>query len=285
MMMFFKALNIPLRVVLSGLFAVGCFLSPAIAFESSVEASPLEPVEIISLRQENSKTFDLGDGTRQITSMGAIHYKDNYADSREGWKDIDLIWEGNRITKAPYELTLEGKKLTIRNKKTSEVSTIELLDIEGVSVSESLDWDMFGEVAKIKDIALDTDLEIVAENGAVKFTRILKSDKAPSEAKFKVTGNWRVRASDEEGDLPVVSTLKDGVLTEGLGLAGRPVKYPVRIDPTWQVGGDEGSTDDITRNTVTTDFFSTTYAALYLGYSSPSYPSRGSAARFLNVAI
>ncbi len=60
-MMFFKALSIPLRVVLSVLFAVGCFLSPAIAFESSVEASPLEPVEIISLRQENSKTFDLED--------------------------------------------------------------------------------------------------------------------------------------------------------------------------------------------------------------------------------
>ena len=50
----------------------------------------------------------------------------------------------------------------------------------------------------------------------------------------------------------------------------------------WQV---TASTDDCTRNTVTTDFFSITYSALYLGYSSPSYPSRGSAARFLNVDI
>ena len=238
-------------------------------------------IELTEKRQENSKLFRVDSKTRELhISMGAVHYKDDYADPQEQWKDIDLSWQDNKITKAPYELTQEGLKLTIKDKKNGDVSTIELQSIGGIPIPAQA-WEHSKGLAK----AFATDLEIVAENSAVRFARILKSDTAPKEAKFKVTGNWRVRASDEDGDLPVVSTLKDGVLTEGLGLADRPVKYPVRIDPTWQVGGGEGSTDDCTRNTVTTDFFSTTYSALYLGYSSPSYPSRGSAARFLNVAI
>ena len=245
--------------------------------------------EIVGLRQENSKTFQIEGTQRQIVvSMGAVHYKDNYANETETWKNIDLTWEGNKITKAPYELTLEGNKVTIRDKKSGDVSTIELLDIGFESIPKNLEWNLLQDnkeaKAKIPDIVLDTDLEIVTEFGAVRVTRILKSDKAPLEATFRVTGNFRVRASDADGDLSVETTLIDGILIETLK-PDRPVKYPVRIDPTWQVGGDEGSTDDCTRNTVTTDFFSTTYSALYLGYSSPSYPSRGSAARFLNVAI
>ena len=81
--------------------------------------------EILALRNENSKTFALDNGKRQLVlSIGAIHYKDNYADKSEEWKDIDLTWVGNRITKAPYELTLDGQKLTLKNNKTGEVSTI-----------------------------------------------------------------------------------------------------------------------------------------------------------------
>ena len=233
-------------------------------------------IELAEKRQENSKTFDVGGGKRQLAiSMGAVHYKDNYA-SDELWKDIDLTWDGNKITKAPYELTREDKKLTIRDKKSGEVSTIELLDIGGTSLLS---------LSSLDNVAPDTDIEIVVENSAVKFTRVLKSNKAPKEAKFKVTGKPpRVRASDEDGELPVETTLIDSILTETLK-PDRSVKYPVRIDPTWQVGGDEGSTDDCTRNTVATDFFSATSSVCYLGYSSPSYPNRGSAARFINVYI
>ncbi|KKK59183.1 hypothetical protein LCGC14_3036950, partial [marine sediment metagenome] len=259
-----------LRVVLMALLLATLFLP---------DTAAAAPTEITSLRTENIKTYDLGNGLRRLrVSMGAVHYKNDYTDSYEGWKDIDLTWEGNKITKAPYELTRNGYVLTIRNKKTGEISTIELLGVGGIKPTKTLD------TTTLSDIALDTDLEVVAENGAVKFTRVLKSNQAPTEAKFRITGNFKVNASDENGELPVVFTLKDGILTETLS-PDRTVKYPVRIDPTWQVGGGEGSTDDSTRNTVTTDFFSTTYSALYLGYSSPSYPSRGSAARFLNVAI
>nr|NGX49310.1 hypothetical protein [Candidatus Anoxychlamydiales bacterium] len=234
--------------------------------------------EIVSQRAENSKTFNLDYGKRALeVHIGAIHYKNDYTPD-EPWKDIDLTWKDNKITKAPYELTLEDNKITIKNKKSDEISTIELLEIGGESLV------LASGMVSFKNVALDTDIEIVVENSRVRFVRILKSDKSPKEAKFKITGNFRVQASDVDGNIPIESSLVDGILTETLK-PDRPVKYPVRIDPTWQVGGDEGSTDDCTRNTVTTDFFSTTYSALYLGYSSPSYPSRGSAARFLNVAI
>ncbi len=244
-------------------------------------------IELIQLRQENSKTYDVGSKKRGLlVSMGAIHYKDNYA-SNEQWKDIDLTWVGNKITKTPYELTLEGKKLTIRDKKTAEVSTIELLEIGGKSIKSPPDiaWEKSKGLAKapgiinLDNVALDTDLEIVAENGRVKFSRICKSDKAPLEATFEVTGNWISKAQDEDGDLPVESTLKDGILTETLK-ADRVIKYPVRIDPTWQVAA---SADDCLVYPQES-YFTTGDGSFKTGYYGVN-STLGAAARFLNITI
>lgn len=212
-------------------------------------------IEFIEKRQENSKRYKLDSRREQlVVSIGAIHYRDDYADRSEQWKDIDLTWEGNRITKAPYELTRDDKKFTIRNKRTGDISTIE---------------------------PLDRDIEVVPEFSRVRFVRVLKSDKAPKTARFKVTGNFIARASDEDGELPVESTLKDGILTETLK-PDRAVKYPVRIDPTFQV---TAGTDDCVRSTNTTDSFSLTGDTFRAGYTSASFQNRGSAARFLNVTI
>ncbi|GAI91779.1 unnamed protein product, partial [marine sediment metagenome] len=196
-------------------------------------------IELINRRAESSKLFDLGGSKRGLDCyIGAIHYKDNYADKSEQWKDIDLTWEGNRITRAPYELTLEGNKVTVRDKKSGEVSTIELLEIGRIPIPAPA-WKRSKGLAK----AVDTDLEVVVGNGSVSFSRILESDKAPVEAKYRVTGNipLRVKASDTEDELPVEWTIKDGILTEKLGLADRAIKYPVRVDPTLevQVGASE----------------------------------------------
>uniref|UniRef100_A0A6M3JY80 Tail protein n=1 Tax=viral metagenome TaxID=1070528 RepID=A0A6M3JY80_9ZZZZ len=234
--------------------------------------------EILELRQENSKTFSVEKGRQLIVSMGALHYKDNYA-SDEQWKDIDLTWEGNKITKAPYELTLEGNKVTIRDKKSGEISTIELLEIGGKTLPTQA-WEHSKGLAK----AFDTDLEIVAENSAVKFARILKSDKAPKEAKYKIVCSkpCRVRASDEDGDIPVESTLVDGVLTETLK-PDRSIKYPVRIDPTWQVGA---STDDCYLQKIDGSWaFYTNLAEITPGYTSATNLYKGGGMRFLNVTI
>ena len=245
--------------------------------------------EILELRQENSKTFDLGAGKRQLEShIGATHYKDEYA-SDEPWKDIDLTWEGNKITKAPYELTLDGKKLTIRDKKSGEVSVIELTEIGGKPIKSLPDiaWEKSKGLARapgittLENVALDTDLEIVTENSAVRFTRVLKSDKAPKEARFRVTGNFRVMASDEDGKLPVESTLINGILTETLN-PDRPVRYPARIDPTWQVGA---STDDCNRRLSDDVWGIGAGANAQAGAYDATYYQYGSGMRFTAITI
>lgn len=224
--------------------------------------------EILNLRTENTKTFDLGDGKRRLEAhIGAIHYRENYEDKSEFWKEINLDWENNRITKAPYELTLDGSKLTLKDKKTGDVSTIELFDIK----PPGLKW------------------EIIPENSAVRFRHILPSDKIPFEAEFKVTGkNILTRAFDDEGELELETSLVDGILTEKLFEVKdkqtgqvRPAKGNIKVDPTWQVGA---VTDDCVRNYVNTSYW-VTPALLYAGYISATYSGLGSASRFLNVTI
>ena len=247
--------------------------------------------ELIERRTANSKTFDLGKGRRHLViSIGDVHYKDNYADKSERWKDIDLTWEDNRITKAPYELTHEGNELTLKNKKTGKIATIELLDIGGKKIPD-VAWERSKGLARahgiatIDNVALGTDLEVIAKFSAVKFRRVLKSDKAPQEAKFKVTGDTSliaVRASDEDGDIPVESNLKDGILTETLK-PDRAVKYPIRIDPTWQVGT---TTDNaIVRWNGSVWVCSTTADLLTGSTSDVGNYKYGNGLRFTNITI
>lgn len=184
--------------------------------------------ELLNRRTENSKTFDLGGGKRRLESkIGAIHYKGNYADPAEAWKDIALTWEGNRITKAPYELTVDGKKLTFYNRKSGELSTLELISIKP-------------PLARY---------EIVPELSSVSFRHILPSIQIPFEAQFRITGKVPItRAWDDEGDIELETTLEHGILTEKLSKIKdkrtgkeRPAKGQIKIDPTWQVGA---STND-----------------------------------------
>ena len=225
-------------------------------------------IELLEKRQENSKTFRLDNGQRQlVVSIGAVHYKDNYADANEQWKDIDLTWEGNKITKAPYELTLDDKKLTLRNKKTGEVSTIELL-----SATPNLPF------------------EILPEFSAVKFRHAISSDKVPFEAKFKVTGKgFRTRAFDDEGELELETDLEAGILTEKLSAIKdkvtkeiRQAKGKIRIDPTWQVGA---STDDCLRQK-NIDAFIIDHNNIVAGVTGAAQtPQFGCGMRFTGIAI
>lgn len=174
--------------------------------------------ELIHLRNEVSKTYDLGGGKRRCVISGAIHYKDNYADPSEQWKDINPTIVDNKVTTAPYELTIDGKKLTFKDKKTGEVSTLELLSVFPPGIP----------------------FEIKPFNGGVSFQHTLPSDKIPFQAQFRVTGNARLRtrAFDDKGELELGTSLVDGILTENLsqvkdkttGLA-RAAVGNIRIDP------------------------------------------------------
>lgn len=227
--------------------------------------------ELIEKRTANSKTFDLGNGRRQlVTHIGAIHYKDNYADKGEQWKDIDLTWEDNRITKAPYELTLDGKKLTLRDKKTGEVSTIELL-----SSNPAIRW------------------EITPRNDKVSFRHTLPSDKIPFEAQFRITGKvpFVTRASDDEGELELETSFVDGILTEKLSQVkdkeigqARPAKGNIRVDPTWSVGA---AYDDCKVKWDDTGFWVIEQESIYqeVGRGSLAALKLGGGMRFTGVTI
>jgi len=224
--------------------------------------------EMPEKRQENSKRFRVDSKTRQLrVSMGAVHYKDDYA-SDEPWKDIDLNWDGNKITKAPYELTRDDKKLTIRNKKTNEVSTIELTSIFPPGLK----------------------LEVLSERGAVRFRHILPNDKIPFEAKFSVAGKGiiKTKAFDDDGEIVLDTETIGDVITEKLNEVRdkqtgkiRPAKGNISIDPTWQVAA---STDDC-RRILTTDYWSLATAYSAAGAFPVSSYQWGSGMRFTNITI
>ena len=95
--------------------------------------------EIISERTESSKTYYLEDGSYAQISIGAIHYKDNYADDAEQWKDIDLTFDDqNRITQAPYELSVdtENYSITVKDKMTDQVTTLKLIQIGDQDITD-----------------------------------------------------------------------------------------------------------------------------------------------------
>ena len=224
-------------------------------------------LELVRLRQENTKTYDLGGRQRQIlASIGAVHYKKNYA-SNEQWKDIDLTWKGNRITKAPYELTLEGNKITIKDKKSGEISSIELLDSKPAGL----------------------EFEIIPENTRVSFRHTISS--VPFEAKFRIVGKipfLRTKAFDDDGELELETSIVGDILTEKLTQIKdkatgkvRLAKGQIRVDPTWQVGA---STDDCTRRLITSTFSLTT-ASCDAGFSSDTAKQFGAGMRFLNITI
>ena len=226
--------------------------------------------DIVELRQENSKTYDLGNNKRQlVASVGAVHFKDNYADFGESWKDIDLNWEGNKITKAPYELTLDGQKLTLKDKKTGEVSTIELLGTTPANIP----------------------FKIVPEFSSVKFQHILTLTHTPFEAKFAITGKgFTARAYDDEGELALETSLVDGILTEKLSQVKdrqtgkvRPLQGSITIDPTWQVGASADDEYVYYASGVWGDGIAITF--FDAGYGSATDNRWGGGARFLNVTI
>jgi hypothetical protein len=200
--------------------------------------------EVIEMRQENSKTTYLGkvgkdDKYALDVSMGAIHYKDDY-NSSEQWKDIDLTFENGKITKAPYELTVDGQSITVRDKKTNSIVALTLSEIGTKSIAKP-SYSFSKGKATALNIATDTDLEIVVDNTRVKFTRVLKSSLAPAECKFGlsqsgtgITVDYKaVDSSVSNKDIKVVASLKDGVLTESVDTKG--VTYPLRVDPTLDI--------------------------------------------------
>lgn len=245
--------------------------------------------EIIERRREGSKSFSLGNGRTRLTAYpGPIHYKDHYDDPKEQWKDIDLTWEDNKITKAPYILVHNDNEIIVTNKRTGAVHTLEILE------KAKLSWQRTRSRAQAR---LEGEIiEIIPGRAFVRFRRSLKTADRPLESRFRIEGDpkkIRCLASHASGILAVDSSIKDGILTEAIRLPKGPLKFPVHLDPTIDEYEIEASTDDV----FWTDFPDSDYQRdfLHVGaghgaydvpvYTPDYYAYCGCGLRFIDIDI
>jgi hypothetical protein len=250
--------------------------------------------EIINERTEASKTYYIRDGSyAQDISIGAIHYKDNYKDESEQWKDIDLSFdEKNRITKAPYELTIDTENFSIKvkDKITGQVSELKLIKVGDKDIKETNKT--AAKVSKGKaqwnEVATDLDLAITAENMRVNFDWIVKSEAAPHEVTFEIEDGGipiNYRGLDANREAVEVKTKKDGdKITETIEKGGN---YPKIINPSLNLQVSTSyNTDDIhvwlSGSTWTAGLYDTD---LYIGRLTSTNKKHGMGLRFRNATI
>mgnify|MGYP001408383187 CR=1 FL=1 len=212
-------------------------------------------IELISKRGENSKIFVLGGNKYRLEIGGAhAHYKDNYADAKEQWKECDLTIVDNKITKAPYILEIDGDKYAVTDKKTGKVSVVERLD-------------------------KDTDFKLIPGTHTIRFQTTIKEEKDLKDLKYKISGDIPVvySAYDADGDaVPLITSLSKGVLTESvdaksftsLGEKKTAIKYPIKIDPTLTIQGS-GKDNTLEENSATNNWGSLTFIRIgtYSGFT------------------
>lgn len=285
--------------IIASLLIVLCLLPLPVAADLSSGASPSNPIEIVEMRTETSKTYSLGiDKFRYVGSVGAIHYKDNYSGSYDTWKNIDLSWQGNQVINAPYTLTINPDTylVFIRDKRTDSTVSIALSSLGGKSISKVAPVYTKGK-ATFSNIAIDTDLVIEATNESVKFTRILKSSKASTTAVFGISQSGSglvIRYNAEydgkmtDKDVKVEATLQDGLLTETIDLSKYPkVTYPLKIDPDIVVATAASADDaEVLRDALTPAWiYQQTRSYCDAGYFSTTYTKLGAGMRFLSIGI
>lgn len=178
-----------------------------------------QAIDIVSMRTANSKTFDLGNNEYQLEIHSIdIHYKDNYLNENELWKDIDLTVKDNHLDTTPYVLDIGTDNITFIDKRSGEKSTLALINV-------------FPPIP----------YEIVPSNMGVSF-RFSLPDAVSFQAQYKVTGKNRliIRAYDDIGEIKLNSNIKNGILTETFNgtvkdkITGniRQKTGNIRIDPT-----------------------------------------------------
>ena len=185
--------------------------------------------EVITKRGEFSKTYALGKNKyRYVTGGGIHHWKYNYADAKEQWKEPDLTFKKGRIEKAPFILDTNGGTVVFTDRKTGD--SVELIP------------------DKI------SDYEIVPFVNGCKVQKTLIDAKSfEQQFGIKVKGkSVRVipRAVDDDGDeLEVEAGIKDGVLTERIKSleitkpdgSKKHAKFPIKIDPEVTIQPSTGS--------------------------------------------
>lgn len=247
--------------------------------------------EIIAERTENIKKLYLGiDSYALDIAVGAVHYRDDYSDEKEQWKDIDLTFEDSRITRAPYILTVDqdNRSLTVYDKKTEKTSSLRLCGIgnedagniekTAPAISEGkIQWD---------NMVDGLDVAVTARNTSVSFDWIIKDENAPHEVEFEIEdGGIPViyQGRDADGKEVEVEVAKnDGKVTERIEKGG---KYPILVNPVIDVGINTGPDDCRVHWNGSSWAISTTGTALAAGYLGPDNCKVGAGLRFSGVTI
>ena len=239
--------------------------------------------EDASLRKANAKVYPLGSNKYHAAiHLGDIHYKDNYSDNLEQWKDIDLTWSGNRIDKAPYILVRDGNVFTVTDKRTGLQSLIELSAIGTTAITKAA-----ATAAKTENLAPNVDFEVIPQNHQIRFQRTLKNALAAKDAKFKITGDLPIKyqAYDADGEpVELTTEIKDGILTETVKDKSG-LKYPIKVDPTINLDVAASADDCDVYWNGSAWVISLTRALIRVGYNLAASSNCGSAMRFQNANI
>ncbi len=247
--------------------------------------------EIISERKENSKKFFLSNSSYALDiSLGAMHYKDDYSNQQEPWKDIDLTFKDNQITKAPYILSVnqDARSLTVQDKKTGRVTSLTLSKVGNIDINNITKKAATISPGKIQwtDIATDLDLAITAENTRVRFDWIVKSEKAPHEMEFEIKdGGITITygGTDADGQAVNVTAQRNGnKIVESIQPGG---KYPKVINPVIDVNTGASNNDCQLYWDNSIWNFSTTSLGVQVGNINYQYYKMGSGLRFSNITI
>lgn len=183
-----------------------------------------KPVELKSWRTETTKTYYLGNYTYRIDLSGIIHYKDNYSNKSENWKDIDLTIKDNQISTAPYVLDIKDNTYKIIDKKTG-------------------DW---------LEITANNDSKLQPLLNGFKLTRTIYSelDIQKANTDFIITSKGSSigitsNAYDSTGKIiPINKSIKNGILSENIDSKEfSKIVYPVYIDPIISVNITSSSDD------------------------------------------
>lgn len=250
--------------------------------------------EITPLRQENSKTYLMPNGNIGLdVYMGTIHYKDNYADNNEQWKDIDTTIVNGRVDKAPYILVIDyaNYSITVTSKRDGSVTILQLDTLGLANKPIKVLPAVANNRATFGGVAFDTDFVIEASNERVKFKRVLLSSSASTLAKFNIiqVGNGIAITCSGRSQItgkPInVGSSKVGyTLTEWVDSAElEGVSYPIEIDPTVEVRVG-ASSDDCARNIGGAAGWSLVATIGEVGAEAVN-KQFGMGLRFLNIAV
>jgi hypothetical protein len=171
-------------IMLILLFASPAWAGHAIETVAPVAIAPAKVgSEVTPKRTENSKTFRHSDGSCTWGgTTGSIHYKEDYSDAKEEWKDIAPSYVED---KGEY-LEYSRMPAIVRIYKDKTGYEVESRIIKGEKATVELVEVDDAETTKHADDA-DLSMTFSVEPNRVRLWKSLKTEKAPKKFKWKIT--------------------------------------------------------------------------------------------------